>query len=232
MSARGRVVRVVIGIAMLAAVAASTGGCRKEQSTGADARADAGASASADAGADARPSASVSAGAEGKALVQGGCLSCHSEHMLAQQRLTQAQWQKTVTKMVAWGANVEPGEVAPLVAYLAENHGPDAGAYVAETIPAAEALAEIAPMPDDPLPPGDPARGKPLYTDKCQGCHGPDARGAIGVNLVDRPFLYRAADVAKTIRKGRGKMLPIALSDAEIADVLAYLRTLKNPPPP
>lgn len=151
--------------------------------------------------------------------------------MIGQQRLTQAQWQKTVTKMVGWGANVEPAEVAPLVAYLSENYGPDAGAYVAETVPAAEALAEIAPT-EDPFPRGDAERGKPLYTDKCQGCHGPDARGAIGVNLVDRPFLYRAADVAKTIRKGRGKMLPLPLSDAEIADVLAHLRQLKNPPPP
>lgn len=168
---------------------------------------------------------------DGRALVQGACLSCHTEQMLAQQRLTKAQWQKTVTKMVGWGANLEPSEVGPLVDYLSAAYGADAGGYVPETVTAADALAEISPLPD-PFPAGDAERGKPLYIEKCSGCHGQDARGHIGVALVDRPFLYRAADVAKTIRKGRGKMLPIALPDADIADVLAHLRSLKNPPPP
>ncbi|MDB4935067.1 MAG: cytochrome c, mono- and diheme variant family [Labilithrix sp.] len=170
---------------------------------------------------------------DGKSLVATACLSCHSEQMLAQQRLTQAQWQKVVTKMVGWGANLDPSEVAPLVAYLSSTSGPDAGPYIAETIPASEALAELAPLPD-PVPPGDPVRGKSLFIDKCSGCHGQDARGApgaLGVLLVDRPFLHRFADVAKTIRKGRGKMLPLSLSDTEIADILAHLRSLKPAAP-
>jgi mono/diheme cytochrome c family protein len=177
--------------------------------------------------------ASVASGAtvDGKSLVTNACLSCHTEHMLRQQHLTQAQWQKTVTKMVGWGANLEPSEVAPLVSYLSTTQGPDAGAYVPDLIPASEAVAELTPLPD-PFPAGDAARGKPLFIDKCSGCHGQDARGAIGVLLVERPVLYRAADLAATVRKGRGKMLPLALSDAEIADILAHLRTLKNAPPP
>jgi hypothetical protein len=59
-----------------------------------------------------------------------------------------------------------------------------------------------------------------------------DALSRTWLSRTGRAFLYRAADVAKTIRKGRGKMLPLPLSDAEIADVLAHLRRLKNPPPP
>jgi hypothetical protein len=48
------------------------------------------------------------------------------------------------------------------------------------------------------------------------------------VILVDRPVLYRAADLAETVRRGRGKMPPIPMTDAEVADVLAHLRRLKN----
>ena len=188
-----------------------------------------------DAGSPAKPDAAASAttsNADGKALVAQACLSCHTEQMLAQQRLTQAQWTKTVTKMVGWGANLDPVEAPSLVAYLSETYGPDAGPYKVETISADDALAELAPTPDAPFPAGDPEKGKALFIDKCSGCHGQDARGAIGVLLVDRPILYRAADLAKTVRKGRGKMLPIALSDADVGDVLAHLRRLKNPPPP
>lgn len=190
-----------------------------------------------DAGPDASATASASAttsttpsSAEGRAIVVAGCLSCHSEHMLAQQRLTEPQWAKVVTKMVGWGANVEPTEVRPLVAYLASSYGPDAGPWEPETIGAGEALAELAATNDDPLPHGEAERGRALFTDKCSGCHGADARGGIGIVLVDRPVLHRASDFVKTVRRGRGKMLPLPLSDAEIADVLAHLRRLRNPP--
>ena len=200
-------------------VAAMLGGCPRSENADANAKADAGVEAGVEAGM-----------VDGHALVVGACLSCHSEHMLGQQRLTQAQWQKVVTKMVGWGANLEPAEVGPMVAYLSATYGPDAGEYKPKTQPAAEALSEIMPT-EDPFPAGDAERGKPLYVEKCAGCHGGDAHGHIGVGLIDRPFLHRAADFAKTIRRGRGKMLPIPMADAEIADVLAHLRRLKNPPP-
>ena len=216
----------------MAVVAVILVGCPKSQPvTEADASTNASADASADAGADADAEASA---VDGHALVAGACLSCHSEHMLAQQRLTEAQWEKVVTKMAGWGANLDPTEVAPLVAHLSATYGPDAGDagdYEAGTITAAEAMAEIAPLPDGLFPAGDAERGKPLFIEKCSACHGQDARGSIGVLLIERPLLYRAAEFAKTVNKGRGKMLPIALSDAEIGDVLAHLRRLRNAPP-
>jgi len=36
------------------------------------------------------------------------------------------------------------------------------------------------------------------------------------------------AALTKVIVKGKGKMQPVSLSDPEVADVIAYLRTLKK----
>jgi len=168
---------------------------------------------------------------DGRALVTNACLSCHTTDMLEQQRLTEAQWSKVVTKMVGWGANLEPAEVAPLASYLAATYGSDAGAYDPAPVNAAEALAAMTPEEDGPLAGGDSGRGRSLYADRCAGCHGMDARGHIGVLLVERPLLYRAADFARVVRRGRGKMPPQALTDAEVADTLAHLRTLRLPLP-
>jgi mono/diheme cytochrome c family protein len=217
----------------LAAMATALVGC-PDKNEGAGANANASANANANARADAGDGATAAAATplDGKKLVRDACLSCHSEHMLAQQRLTPAQWQKTVGKMVIWGANLDPKEIDPVVAYLVSTSGTGAGPFVPETVPAGDALTEIAALPDDPFPPGDIERGKRLFVDKCSACHGSDARGALGVALVDKPFLYRAVEFSRTVRRGRGKMIAIPLGDAEIGDVLAYLRSLRNAPLP
>ncbi|MEA2751985.1 MAG: cytochrome c oxidase cbb3-type subunit [Myxococcales bacterium] len=218
MSARRAMVLIAMAIGLVA--------CPDKNEGSADA------SAKANAGADASAASAASAAADGKTLVRNACLSCHTEHMLAQQRLTAAQWQKTVAKMVIWGANLDPKEIEPVVAYLVSTSGPNAGPYVPDSVPAGDALTEIAALPDDPFPAGDIERGKALFINKCSGCHGQDGRGALGVALVDKPFLYRAVEFSRTVRRGRGKMIPIPLSDAEIGDVLAYLRSMKNAPLP
>lgn len=175
--------------------------------------------------------AAVTTTFDGETVVKNGCLSCHAEDMLAQQRLTPAQWTKTVTKMQGWGANVEPHEVAPLATWLAARYGLDAGGWEPSAAKPNEVAAELERTEDGPFANGSAERGKALFVDKCSGCHGADARGHIGVMLVDRPLLWRAADVASVVRRGRGKMTPTPLSDAQIADVLAHLRSLTNPPP-
>jgi mono/diheme cytochrome c family protein len=176
------------------------------------------------------PSPSTS---DGKKLVAGACLSCHAEEMLAQQRLPKEKWAAEVKKMAGWGANLDPSDNDALVAYLAATYGPDAGAWEPETITAADAKKALEPVDDGPLGGGDATRGKPLYVEQCSACHGVDGRGAqgaLGVTLTERPILYRAADLAAIVRKGRGKMTPLPNdTDAQIADVLAYLRTLRVP---
>lgn len=167
--------------------------------------------------------------ADPKVLVVNGCLSCHLEDMLAQQRLTQAQWKKVVDKMVKWGALVEPSEVEPLAAYLANIYGLDAGPFEPSTLEASRAAEEIAKLPESG-PPGSADRGREIYATMCGDCHGPTARGLVGVALADKPIIDRPSDFMKVLDQGRGKMPPTPLSATEAADVRAHLRSLRNPP--
>jgi mono/diheme cytochrome c family protein len=184
--------------------------------------------------ASAAPSASVApllSEAAGRALIAQNCLSCHTEELVEQQRLTAAQWEKVVKKMHGWGAPVEPENVAPLVAYLAATHGLSAAPYRVPTISAGDAAAALAPQPDGAFAGGNAKRGAVSYHDLCATCHAEDGRGAaLGVNLVDRPLLYRAGDFSRAVRVGRGRMPSFgdqAMPDGQLADVLAHLRTLR-----
>ncbi len=77
----------------------------------------------------------------------------------------------------------------------------------------------------------DLAAGKAVYDRYCMGCHGPNGEGmmpgmpnfALGerLNTTDR-------DLAERIRQGNGVMPGFAgiLSDREIEEVVAYIRSL------
>jgi mono/diheme cytochrome c family protein len=201
------------------AVALALAGCPK---TDVAPTQDAGATVSADEGGSQVPPGAI----DPKELVVKDCMSCHTDEMLMQQRLTETQWAAVVKKMVTWGAPIDPGDDTKLVPYLARMYGPDAGPYAPTMMSATEASALTDPLPDGPYAAGDATKGKPIFEEKCGTCHATNAKGVIGVNLVDRPILYRAPDRASTVRKGRGRMLPVQIKDEELASVLAYLRTL------
>jgi hypothetical protein len=46
------------------------------------------------------------------------CLICHDDDVIRQQRLTRAQWEREIDKMVNWGARVSPEERPSLLDYL------------------------------------------------------------------------------------------------------------------
>ena len=72
------------------------------------------------------PAQSDSVAQEGALLAQTRCVICHSEDLVAQQRLSRAQWNATVSKMVRWGAPLSASEQKVLVEYLATRYHPDA----------------------------------------------------------------------------------------------------------
>lgn len=82
----------------------------------------------------------------------------------------------------------------------------------------------------------DPAavsRGRQTYTTMCAACHGPDGRGGTeGATDLTRSPMVTAPDAATQLvaflKVGRPerRMPPIALSDPEVADLAAFLRSV------
>ncbi len=82
--------------------------------------------------------------------------------------------------------------------------------------------------------PGLADRGSDVYTQHCKSCHGTLAKGEYGPKLQENPILQDDINFWTTVLKGRGNMpaWEKRLSSQDIADVQAYLKTLKPPPPP
>jgi cytochrome c oxidase cbb3-type subunit III len=99
---------------------------------------------------------------------------------------------------------------------------------------AAPAAAQNGPTPlkkqRRPAPPENPeaARGQTQYTTSCAFCHGADATGARGPDLLRSPIVAHdvkgnlIGDVVHNGRPDKG-MPALPLTDAQIADIAAYL---------
>ena len=93
---------------------------------------------------------------------------------------------------------------------------------------AAMSLPELAQDPDAM------GEARSLFANGCAGCHGSDARGALGFpNLTDSDWLYGNAPetLLTTIGAGRMGVMPgwqAALGDAGVAEVVAYVQSLRG----
>ena len=84
-------------------------------------------------------------------------------------------------------------------------------------------------------PAGNAEKGKQLYMNiGCQACHGRTAQGVAGNRKLAPKPIPLAAGIAY-VRNPKGNMISYSakiLSDADLADIWAYLRTiLENPAP-
>ncbi|HSC78447.1 MAG TPA: c-type cytochrome [Candidatus Acidoferrales bacterium] len=139
---------------------------------------------------------------------------------------TPAYWEANIaqgrpgTQMPGWGSQaggLQPAEIPALVDYLRSG---------------APSRAAVEPAPAK----GDSARGLKLFAQNCAGCHGIGGRGGFAPELANATFQQAATDefIATTIRHGRqGTAMPAfqrpgvsGLTDAELADLLAYVRSL------
>jgi mono/diheme cytochrome c family protein len=86
---------------------------------------------------------------------------------------------------------------------------------------------------------GDAAAGKAIYASKCAMCHGPAGEGKESMaKMLKVEFKHLGskevqaksdADWKKEISEGTGKMKAVKLaSDADMANLIAYMRTLKK----
>jgi disulfide bond formation protein DsbB len=141
--------------------------------------------------------------------------------------------------------------LAAMMAVLAACGG---GEKTEEVQPAAPAVQQEAPQQEAAQPEaaqpaavalvGDAAKGKNTYGSLCIACHGPEAEGVqgLGKNLVTSEFVGQQTDdqLMEFIKVGRQVGDPLnstgiamppkggnpALSDQEIADLVAYLRSI------
>lgn len=85
---------------------------------------------------------------------------------------------------------------------------------------------------------GEPSRGEPIYARECASCHGARGQGVSAVSLDNPVFQTSASDgfLRRSIERGRRRTTMPAfagrLTDQEIDDVIAFLRTLRREPPP
>jgi sulfite oxidase len=57
-------------------------------------------------------------------VYKAACFGCHDDHMMRQQHLTHAQWDRELGKMTGWGAPVPPGQRDALLEYLSGVYKP------------------------------------------------------------------------------------------------------------
>lgn len=92
---------------------------------------------------------------------------------------------------------------------------------------------------------GNPDNGKAKFATTCTSCHGPDAKGmtGLGKDLHNNQFIAGLSDqqAVDFLKKGRPATDPLnttkvdmppkggnpALNDQDLADIVAFLRTLK-----
>lgn len=118
----------------------------------------------------------------------------------------------------------------------------------AATEPAVAATANSAPDDDDDVAvasAGDAEEGKEKFAGTCTACHGPDAKGmpGLGKDLHSNAFLAEKTDdeMVAFLKVGRPATDPLnttkvdmppkggnpALSDEDLLNIVAFLRTLK-----
>jgi len=162
-------------------------------------------------------------------VMRDNCLICHSEEMIAGQRLTRPQWKAEVEKMIGMGSPLPPEQVAPVIDFLAKHYSDAAPATTPARLTYEQALALVKPETSPALGlDGDIPRGGSLFAANCANCHGPNAQGAdLGPNLVEVATLLRPSDFREVTRNGRHRMpgFKAVLNSDQENDILAWLRT-------
>ena len=82
-------------------------------------------------------------------------------------------------------------------------------------------------------PEGNPEAGRRVFNDRgCYQCHGYEAHAGPGSRLAPNPIPFTA--FSRYVRAPRGQMPPYTstvLSDIELANIYAFLKSIPEPPP-
>ncbi len=158
---------------------------------------------------------------KGSDLASARCGICHDVTHITRGKLSRGEWQDNVRNMIERGAPIAPGEIAPIVDYLATYYNRDTEA------PPAEAVAAT----------GDPVQ-RLLADNACSGCHAM-AQKIVGPSFRDIAARYAsdkgaAAKLGAKIRAGGAGnwgAIPMPaharLSDAELAQLAGWILAQK-----
>ncbi|CAN5739058.1 hypothetical protein BH10CHL1_BH10CHL1_19970 [soil metagenome] len=115
------------------------------------------------------------------------------------------------------------------------------------TLATAATLAPTTPtVPPQPTSQGDAAKGQPIFAASCSACHGLNAEGikGLGKDMTTSQFIASKSDteLLEFIKQGRAVNDPLnttgipmppkggnpALTDDQLLDIIAYIRTLQK----
>ena len=94
--------------------------------------------------------------------------------------------------------------------------------------PATTAAATTAPAATSAATTAPPTPGQQVFTSNCNACH-PGGRQGMGPTLVGVTGRLSDAQITQKIRQGAGEMPAMGgtISEPQMADLLAYLKTLR-----
>jgi mono/diheme cytochrome c family protein len=166
--------------------------------------------------------------------LQENCLICHTEDMIAGQRLTPVQWKAEIEKMVNWGAPLPKDAETSLIDYLSRRYSDRTAPPVPARAKLTEAGSLEVPGPGRDANPveGDLEHGARAYAANCATCHGPSALGGdLGPSLAGKAILAHPREYERILRQGLRRMpgFQSVLTPRDQGDVLAWLRRQKYP---
>lgn len=189
--------------------------------------------------------------AQGKELFTKNCVVCHGDGRanVPTCRLDDAAWLKEKGDaalgasikqgkgaMPPIGAGFTPAEIEAVLTYLKSAAGGQVSVTGGPAPPAAAAAPRATPDPATPLVAVNPTVGRELFTKYCVACHGEDGMRQPNCPLGSAEWLAAMPDDALKLRIDAGKPasgMPAwskrkggALSDSEIAAIIAYLAEL------
>ena len=193
----------------------------------------------------------------GKALYLKNCAVCHGDEARGRVGPTLKKdfpgirVDLALKQVIAYGV---AGSVMP--AWSKANGGPLTDAELDDIVAFVRSLGRatpavnVTPPPTEtaaPLPPpiatfpaGNAASGSKVYADNCEVCHGDRGQGNIGATLrKEWPGINPEAFIEATVARGvQGSRMPAwalsnggPLTNQQIADVTAYIRSFKVPAP-
>jgi hypothetical protein len=65
---------------------------------------------------------------------KAACLACHDDHMMKQQHLTRAQWDRELGKMTGWGAEIKPQDRDAILSYLSAQFKCRSGGHASRSL--------------------------------------------------------------------------------------------------